>query len=339
MHMDELINEVEELLGPTYLVGGPVRDLLLGRQPKDYDFATPLHPDEIEQRVRTAGKKAHITGKRFGTIGFKIGEHFVEVTTFRKETYGKTRKPHVEYVDDITEDLSRRDFTINAIAFRHRHYIDPFDGRGDLAKHLIRTVGNPAERFNEDPLRMLRAARFAAQLGFTVDEKTAQAVGRHGFKILRVSKERWMQELDRLLTSPHPELGLHFLAETDLLKYILPELRLQVGYDQHSPHHELTLWEHSVQTTRLSPNEVTTRWAALLHDVGKPFARLERPGRSIYADHDLIGAEIVQGIGLRMKWSTQRLHEVTGLVATHLHDDDNPVADADSISRHEVPIE
>jgi len=334
--MDDVIAEVESIIHPepVYLVGGSVRDVLLGKHPKDFDFTTPLRPDEIEARVRASGKKAHITGRRFGTIGFKTNEHFVEVTTFRKETYGKTRKPDVEYVDDITEDLSRRDFTINAIARRGHHFVDPFGGLKDMEVKLIRSVGNPAERFNEDPLRMLRAARFTAQLGFAVDEHTTHAVTKHGFKILRVSRERLMQEMDRLLTSDHPDLGLQFLAETDLLKYVLPEMRLQIGYDQHSPHHELRLWEHSVSTVKLSPNEVNTRWAALLHDVGKPFARQERPGRSIYPDHAIIGAELVDSIGRRLRWSNQRLHEVTELVRTHLDDDDNPVADADSAARY-----
>lgn len=331
--MDKVISDVETILGTIYLVGGSVRDVLLGKTPKDYDFASPLNPDEIESKVRSSGKKAHITGKRFGTIGFKVGEHFVEVTTFRKETYGKTRKPHVEYVHDITEDLSRRDFTINAIALRGHHYIDPFGGKEDLSAKLIRSVGKPAERFNEDPLRMLRAARFAAQLDFEVEEHTLRAIERHGFKILNVSKERWMRELDRLLTSDHPDKGLHILADTDLVKYVLPEMRLQVGYDQHSPHHELSLWDHSVSTVKLSPNNVEARWAALLHDVGKPFVRQERPDRSIYPAHDIVGAEIVKGIAKRMNWSNHRQHEVAELVRTHLEDDENPVADADSLSR------
>lgn len=210
--VDDIVKQVETILGRVYLVGGSVRDLLIGEKPKDYDFACPLHPNDIERLVRAAGKKAFITGKRYGTIGFTIGKHFVEVTTFRKETYGKTRKPSVEFVDDITEDLSRRDFTINAVALRDHHYIDPFKGRNDLENHIIRTVGQPAARFNEDPLRMLRAARFAAQLGFNIEQKTAKAITKHGHKILNISRERWMQELDRLLTSRHPEAGLAILC-------------------------------------------------------------------------------------------------------------------------------
>lgn len=330
--MEEIVSEVEAMLGRVYLVGGSVRDTLLGHTPKDYDFSCPLLPEDIEQKVRASGKKAFITGKRYGTIGFTVGRHFVEVTTFRKETYGKTRKPTVEFVDDITEDLSRRDFTINAVALRDHHYIDPFGGRTDLDNHIIRTVGQSAARFNEDPLRMLRAARFAAQLGFTIEETTARAIHKHGHKILDISRERWMQELDRLLTSPYPELGLQVLAETDLLKYLLPEMRLQVGYDQHTPWHTHSLWEHSVSTVKLSPNTPEVRWAALLHDIGKPFTRLEREGRNIYAEHDIVGAELVDGIARRLKWSNERLHTVKELVRTHL-EDDNPVGDADSASR------
>lgn len=334
--MDEILEQVEQIIQPVYLVGGSVRDVLLGHPPKDYDFSTPLPPDEIEQRVRAAGKRAFIAGKRFGTIGFRLGEHHIEITTFRTETYGKTRKPEVSFVDDITEDLSRRDFTINAIALRDHRYIDPFNGRQDLDDKIIRSVGQPALRFNEDPLRMLRAARFAAQLDFAVDEATLTAIKHHGFKILNVSHERWMQEFDRLITSPHPETGLAILAETDLIKYLVPELRLQVGYDQRSPYHELNLWDHSVTTLRLAPNHVNIRWAALLHDVGKPFVRTDKPDRSNYADHELVGAQLVYGIGKRLRWSNERIETVASLVRDHLDDDDSPIACADSESRHKV---
>lgn len=203
---------IEDIISPSYLVGGSVRDKLLGREPHDYDFATPMLPDDIESKVKEAGKRAFITGKRFGTIGFKHDGDFVEVTTFRSERYGKTRKPEVEFVTSINEDLSRRDFTINAIALRGTKYIDPFDGRKDLEDRIIKAVGNPSERFNEDPLRMLRAARFASQLGFTIESKTLASIKKNAHKILGVSRERWIQELDKLLLGDHVANGLRVLA-------------------------------------------------------------------------------------------------------------------------------
>lgn len=330
--MDEVIAAVEAILQPVYLVGGSVRDVLLGKAPKDYDFATPLPPDEIEAAVRASGRKPFVTGKRFGTIGFRLDEHFIEVTTFRTEVYGKTRKPAVEFVKDITRDLSRRDFTINAIALRDGRYVDPFGGRNDLDEKLIRSVGNPALRFNEDPLRMLRAARFAAELNFAVEEKTLAAIRHHAHKIMRVSHERWMQELDKILVSEQAGVGLQVLVETDLIMFLLPELRLQVGYDQHSPYHKLDLWNHSLSTMLRVPRDVNLRWAALLHDVGKPFVRTDKPDRSNYAYHEVVGAMLVQGIAKRLKWSNERTHAVAKLVGEHMSDTGSPLAHADGLS-------
>lgn len=329
---DDIITAVEAVLQPVYLVGGSVRDVLLGKTPKDYDFSTPLPPDEIETRIRASGRKAHITGKRFGTIGFRLGEHFIEITTFRTETYGATRKPTVQFVSGITEDLSRRDFTINAIALRGSRIIDPFHGQADLEAGIIRSVGNPALRFNEDPLRMLRAARFAAALNFAIEDKTFRAITHHAHKIMRVSHERWMQELDKILVSDHAQTGLDMLAATDLLKFLLPEMRLQVGYDQNSPYHKLTLWEHSVATMLRVPNDISLRWAALLHDVGKPFVRTDKSDRSNYAYHEVVGALLVQGIGKRLKWSNERTQTVTELVREHMRDKHSPLAQADALS-------
>ena len=235
------------------------------------------------------------------------------------------------FVESISEDLSRRDFTINAIALRGRRYIDPFNGQEDLKQKTIRCVGNPALRFNEDPLRMLRAARFAAQLNFTVESKTLRAITHHAHKIMRVSRERWMQELDKLLASDNPKAGLTVLAQTDLLRYVLPEMRLQVGYDQHSPYHQLDLWSHSIATVQRVPPDAPLRWAALLHDIGKPFARTDKPDRSNYVNHELIGADMVYGIGKRLKWSNERLQKVEMLVREHLGEN-SPLYEADAAS-------
>jgi len=192
-----MIKKVEKIISPVYMVGGAVRDTLINRTPKDYDFSTPLSPEEIENAVRKAKRKPYLIGAKFGTVGFKLktekGYEYIEITTFRHETYKSgSRKPEVSFVKDITADLSRRDFTINAIAIRGNRYIDPFDGREDLKNRLIRAVGKPSHRFKEDPLRMLRAGRFASQLDFTIDENIVKAVKQLNHKILEVSKERWV---------------------------------------------------------------------------------------------------------------------------------------------------
>lgn len=324
---------IDEIISPSYLVGGCVRDKLLGKEPKDWDYATPLLPDDIEARVRASGRKAHITGKRFGTIGFKFDDKFVEVTTFRHEQYGKTRKPEVQFVTSITDDLARRDFTINAMAQRGTKLIDPFGGQADLEARLIRAVGNPSERFNEDPLRMLRAIRFQAQLGFLIETKTLASIEKNAHKILSVSRERWMQELDKLLVAQYAEPALYTLFGTGLMKFMIPELRIQYGYDQNSDWHDLPLMEHTVKTIDATSADITLRWAALLHDVGKPFVRTDnKRGTSNYVFHDVVGAEMVYGIGKRLKWSNERLQAVQELVRNHLSDD-SPLRKADNSSK------
>lgn len=327
---------IDDIIPVNYLVGGSVRDKLLGKEPKDWDYCTPMLPDEIEAAVKLAGKRAFVTGKRFGTIGFKHDDKFIEVTTFRTEVYGKTRKPEVEYVDSITDDLSRRDFTINAIAEGGGKLIDPFGGRKDLEAKIIRAVGNPTIRFKEDPLRMLRAARFVSQLGFEVEDKTFNSIKKNAHKILNVSKERWMQELDKLLVGDNTGQAIRFLYETDLIKFMLPEMRLQWEYDQNSDYHELSLLEHSIATTEKVEPKPMLRWAAFLHDIGKPFVRTDnKRGTSNYVFHDDIGAELVYGIGKRMKWSNERLNEVQALIKHHLNDD-SPLREADNSSKTKV---
>lgn len=318
------------------MVGGSVRDTLLGREPNDFDFATPLTPDKIEDVVEHAGMRTYTAGRRFGTIGFKIGDRMVEITTFRLETYTPgTRKPAVEFVDDITHDLSRRDFTINAMAMRpDGSLVDPFNGQADLRQQLIRTVNKPYERYNEDPLRMLRAARFAAQLNFDVEQQTEHQALKKAHKILEVSKERWVQELDKLLLSPYPERGLDFLARTHLITFMIPELAIQVGYDQDSPYHQLNLWDHTLKTVSLTPKDLTLRWAALFHDIGKPYVRTKnRHGYSNYVYHELVGAELVRKIGQYLKWPTQRTMTVSQLVKDHL-EPGSPLHDADTAALH-----
>lgn len=325
---------VSAIIDPVYLVGGSVRDVIMGRPCSDYDFTTPVDPDRIEELVREAGRRPYLLGKRFGTVGFKVAGHLVEVTTFRAESYvGDSRRPSVEFLAELDGDLGRRDFTMNALALSGAgEIIDLFGGRADIENRVIRAVGNPRERVKEDPLRMLRAARFASQLGFAAEPETVAAIERYAHRILHVARERWVAELDKLLVGDDVTAGLSLLAETHLLRYLLPELELQVGYDQNSRYHDRTLWEHTVAVVAATPPDITLRWAALLHDVAKPFVRTEKPGRSTYVKHDLLGAEIVERTALYLKWSTARRREVRELVRDHMLES-SPLKAADDAAK------
>jgi poly(A) polymerase len=327
---------VSAVISPVYLVGGSVRDALLGRPAEDLDFTTPLDPDRIEALVRAAGRKPYLMGKKFGTVAFKIDGHTVEVTTFRTETYdGNTRRPRVDFVDALEDDLSRRDFTVNAMALVGDELIDPFGGAADLDAGLIRAVGDARERMREDPLRMLRAARFAAQLNFEVHPDTIAAMKRLAHRILLVARERWVAELDKLLVAPGVSAGLTLLAKTDLLRYLLPELQLQVGFEQNSRYHDRTLFAHTLAVVEATPPDVTLRWAALLHDIGKPYMRVDKPDRSTYVRHDLLGAEIVERMALYLKWGNRRRDEIASLVRDHMHPD-SPLRAADDSAKAQL---
>jgi poly(A) polymerase len=323
---------VSAIVSPVFLVGGSVRDAIMGRACTDFDFTTPLDPDAIETRVRAAGRRPYLVGKKFGTVAFTLEGHTMEVTTFRTETYPQdTRRPHVEFVSELDEDLSRRDFTVNAIALAGDDVIDPFGGRDDLAARIIRAVGNARERFAEDPLRMLRAARLSAQLGFEVEPATAEAIGELAHRILLVARERWVAELDKLLVADDAVAGLRLLADTGLLRYLLPELQLQVGFQEGAGGDDHTLWQRTLGAVEATPPEETSRWAALLHDVGKPYARDENLGHSTCVRHEVLGAEIVERIALYLKWGNKRRAEVRRLVLEDVHAE-SPVHDA-----HEAP--
>lgn len=321
--------DVAAIVGPVYLVGGSVRDLLMGRPCDDYDFATPLRPDEVEIAVRAAGRRPYLTGKRFGTVGFSVSGRKVEVTTFRAESYaGDSRRPDVEYLDDLGDDLARRDFTVNAMALHGEVVVDPHGGQADIAARRIRAVGEPSARFAEDPLRILRAARFAAQLDFTIDPATAAGMSSGADLILRVARERRAAELDKLLVGRAVSRGLCVLADTGLLGYLLPELALQAALPRPEPGQPGTLWDHTVETVVATPPDLTLRWAALLSDVAVPYLA----GAGVFATADRcpargredLGAEIAERMGLHLRWSVARRDAVRALVSHGFHPDGTP---------------
>lgn len=332
--LHEVMTEVTKIVSPVYLVGGAVRDHIMGKEINDWDFTTPVVPEEIEVLVRTnnPGRTVFDAGKRWGTLGTKVllpesGKFVkVEVTTFRTETYEpNSRKPVVEFSVHLHEDLVRRDFTMNAIAARMDgksvRIIDPFGGREDIEKGIIRGVGNVKQNMKDDPVRMLRAARFVSTLGFEVDEETKAKITRCAPRILMPSKERWLMELDKLLLGDHVEKGLDFLAETRLLTYMIPELFIQVGYDQETPYHDFDLWTHTKKVVAATPKDITLRWAALLHDVAKPFVAVRKnESQKNYMNHETVGRDMVLRIGPFLKWKTERTKEVAQIVAEHLEE-------------------
>lgn len=337
MQKDTVLAELKRIgIDPVYQVGGSVRDELMGRPVSDYDFTTSMKPEEMIPLIQAAGKKAYnIQGARFGVVTISLEGEKVEIASFRSESYKEnSRHPDVEYVTDITADLSRRDFSINAMAYRGHKLIDPFGGEQDIEAKLIRCVGSPRQRFNEDPLRMLRAVRFMAQLKFGIHEKTYTEIWEKAYKILTVSKERWMQELDKILLSDNAAHGLTMMYRLRLLNFMIPELSLQIGFDQHNHHHQHTLWGHTCLVVEGVPKDINLRWAALLHDWAKPFIYTikQNPYRWTYIGHEKLGADMADRLGRHLKWSNERRKAVVDLIANHM-DDSSPLRQFD-LSAH-----
>lgn len=311
--LSSVTKRVNGIVSPAWAVGGCVRDALRDVPASDYDFCTLLVPDDIEAAVRAAGRKPYLVGKRFGTVGFKLpGDEaeqaagapmrYVEVTTFRTEAYEPgSRKPQVGFVDSLEEDLSRRDFTVNAMAFDGEQLADPFDGQGDLERRIIRAVGDPVERLSEDPLRIMRAARFAAQLGFEIDEELADAMVSQRLALATVSHERWAAEMDKLLCAQSPGAGLDALLNCGALRLIVPELASfsQLGRD---------LWDAMLAHVAEAPATPEARWAALLEGTGLA------AGAATEAEVVAVSHEVAERTGLGLHWSKERIAAVLGLV-------------------------
>jgi tRNA nucleotidyltransferase (CCA-adding enzyme) len=316
----------------AWLVGGAVRDLLAGKGAHDFDVASSALPAEV---TRVFGRKRTVpTGEKHGTVTVLVdhagGREHVEVTTFRGEgAYSDGRRPdEVEFVRSLTEDLKRRDFTMNAIAFDPIANLvaDPFCGREDLARRLIRAVGAPLERFREDGLRAMRAVRFAAQHGFVLDPPTEAAIPLAIDVFRKVSAERVRDELIKILSSREPSIGLELLRTTGLLAEIVPELLEGVGFHQNRWHaHDV--WHHTlaaVDATLLASAEGPpwiVRMAALLHDVAKPRTAAPRddaPTENTFYRHELVGADMADAILRRLKLSTREREHVVNLVRNHM---------------------
>ncbi|MGH2560994.1 MAG: CCA tRNA nucleotidyltransferase [Thermomicrobiales bacterium] len=318
-----------------YLVGGIVRDVLMGRElPHDLDFATNALPERTQEMGRAAGADAvYLVGERFGTVGLIFGTKTpiqmqgqvqVEITTYRREHYpDETRHPAVEHVGNLVDDLARRDFTVNAIAVDATtgELIDPFGGEADLALSVLRAVGDPDERFAEDPLRLPRAARFVAQLGFRIDWPTFEAMQRGAPNLARISKERIYAELTKLLTGEFASHGLDALIDTGLLIEAMPELAPMADEATGRPgiHREKDLWEHTLRVVDRTPARPIVRWAALLHDSAKPLTRsVDEFGEVHFFGHERIGADLATRLLQRLKADKATQLAVARLVELHL---------------------
>lgn len=317
-----------------YLVGGSVRDALMGQLGNDLDFTTSARPDEIERLLREVSSSVWTVGKAFGTIGCKVTSGdttwIIEVTTFRADIYRhESRKPDVSFGNSLEEDLIRRDFTVNAMAIRvpETKFVDPFGGLADLASGTLRTPGAPEDSFSDDPLRMLRAARFTSQLGFRPAPEVVGAMVGMSDRLSIVSAERNRDELSKLILTDQPRAGLNLLVETSLASQVLPELpALKLERDEHHRHkdvyeHSLTVLDQSIALEKIRGHEpdLIGRMAALLHDIGKPATRrFEEGGKVSFHHHDVVGAKMARKRLRALHFSNDEINSIAHLVELHL---------------------
>ena len=313
------------------LVGGPVRDAILGRLGNDLDFTTNANPKDCEKILNKWADSVWDVGAAFGTIAGKKGEVTVEITTYRSESYkADSRKPVVEFGDNIEADLARRDFTINAMALEltteKPTFIDLFNGISDLQNKLIKTPGKPEDSFSDDPLRMMRAARFMSQLDFTVDLAVIAAMKSMANRLEIISSERIRYELIKTVMGQKPKLGINLLVETGLADIFLPEVpKLKLEIDEH--HHHKDVYEHSLTVLeqaialeeRLGGPNLTLRLAALLHDIGKPKTRQLIAGGGVsFHHHEVVGARMCKERLRTLRFDNHLINDVAKLVFLHL---------------------
>jgi len=312
------------------LVGGPVRDVLLGQQPGDLDLTTDATPDQVLKITSGWADRTWEVGIAFGTVGLRKANTVFEITTYRSEQYGRTsRRPEVRYGTSLEEDLGRRDFTVNAMAARLPGYdfTDPFGGFEALREKVLRTPGPPEQSFGDDPLRILRAARFAAKLGFTVADDVLAAMTDQAGRLEIVSTERITSELTKLMLTPDPALGIDLLVQTGVADQVFPEVaRLRMEADEHHRHKDV--YQHSLTVLRQAiaqepryglDGDLTVRLAALLHDIGKPKTRELLPdGRVAFHLHEVVGAKMTKRRLTALRFPNDVIRDVSRLVELHL---------------------
>lgn len=331
----KIYDEIEKSGFEVFFVGGCIRNILMDIPVKDWDLTTNATPEEIIKLFPDS-----YYNNVFGTVGIPITENsVVEVTTYRTEE-GFSNKRHPDKVSwgkTIEEDLSRRDFTMNAIALKFdgdkkKVFVDPYDGQSDIKKRIIRTVGNPKERFKEDALRLMRGVRFASQLGFDIDEATGREIKADAQLITEISAERVRDELLKILASQNPEKGITLLKEAGILNYILPELLDGVGVSQVRPgrHHTTDVYTHNLLSMKHCPSpDPIVKFAALLHDVGKPSVQGEdKDGLVTFYNHEIAGAKIAYEICQRLRFSKKDTHKIVNLIRWHMFSVNENLSDA-----------
>lgn len=334
-HLSRRVQRVFEIFEregvQVYLVGGTVREILRGRTEdlNDFDFATPTSAEETSKILRGARIRPIPLGKAFGTIGAVVQGTKVDITTFRRneEYRPRSRHPEVEFGGTIEEDLQRRDFCMNAVAMTGTgELIDPYNGVSDIEKNRISVPADPAKTFSDDPLRLLRAARFVSQLGYSVEPKVKRTATRMAFLITAVSRERWKMEMDKLLMGDAVDEGLEYLSDSDLLTFMMPELTILKGFSQNDEYHHKDVWEHTKRALKASVKQIEVRWSLLLHDIGKPYTKSVEDGRVHFYHHEVVGETLARSIMFRLRFSNEQRKKVSTLVFNHMrpnmYDDD-----------------
>ncbi len=316
-YVKDCIDALESAGFTAYAVGGCVRDSLLGLAPHDYDLCTSALPHQTEAVF--SDHRLVLAGKKHGTVGVITNSGVVEITTYRTEgDYRDNRHPEwVAFVPDIESDLARRDFTVNAMAYSPDHgFADPFGGQRDLKDHVLRAVGEPKMRFEEDSLRILRGVRFAVKYGLTPDAATMDAMKKQSHLMDNLARERVFEELCKLLILVTAEDLARFAP---ILAAVIPELEPMIGFDQHSPHHAYDVFTHTAHVVENTPGDLTLRWAALLHDIGKiPTFTQDATGRGHFYGHAPKSAEMAEDILRRLKAPTQFREDVVNLIGLHM---------------------
>lgn len=311
----KILNKLNKC-GKGYIVGGAIRDILLGLKPKDVDFATNLSYETLKNLFNEYAPKE--TGKSFGVLRIRINNIDYEIAKFRKDIYGKEKK--VSFVDDIRNDLARRDFTINAMAYNEvEGIVDLYNGEKDIENKVINFIGNAEERIIEDPLRVLRAFRFMSRLNFSLSENTIEAIKNQKFLLKNIPEERITMEFSKLLLGDNIKNTLTLMKDTGVLELIIPEFKATYDFNQCNPHHNLDLFNHIINVVSKVPADLELRYSALLHDIAKPIVQtFDEEGIAHYKTHEIVGADMARDILTRMKLPVKLTDTVEEIIKKHM---------------------
>ncbi|EHO76015.1 hypothetical protein HMPREF9942_02039 [Fusobacterium animalis F0419] len=311
----KILNKLNEY-GKGYIVGGAIRDILLGLKPKDVDFATNLSYETLKTLFSEYTPKE--TGKSFGVLRIRINNIDYEIAKFREDIYGKEKK--VSFVDDIKNDLARRDFTINAMAYNQKEgIIDLYNGQKDIENRIINFIGNAEERIIEDPLRVLRAFRFMSRLDFSLSENTIEAIKKQKDLLKNIPEERITMEFSKLLLGENIKNTLTLMKDTGVLELIIPEFKATYDFNQCNPHHNLDLFNHIINVVSKVPADLELRYSALLHDIAKPIVQtFDEKGIAHYKTHEIVGADMARDILTRLKLPVKLIDTVVEIIKKHM---------------------